>query len=104
MGDANKTRFWYLLGVLSAFSTSTPFPFRREYPPSRVEVYRLIKLLGSLPAAAFLSDRRQQVVDFLHHWGMVWLKLLGKLRNGKRAACNHGVMDTRGRLLSTKEA
>ena len=27
----------------------------------------------------------------------------GKLRNGKRAACNHGVMDARGRLLSTKE-
>ena len=27
-----------------------------------------------------------------------------KLRNGKRAACNHGVMDARGRLLSTKEA
>ena len=26
------------------------------------------------------------------------------LRNGKRAACNHGVMDARGRLLSTKEA
>ena len=24
------------------------------------------------------------------------------LRNGKRAACNHGVMDARGRLLSTK--
>jgi len=28
----------------------------------------------------------------------------GQLRNGKRAACNHGVMDARGRLLSTKEA
>ena len=28
----------------------------------------------------------------------------GKLRNDKRAACNHGVMDARGRLLSTKEA
>ena len=27
-----------------------------------------------------------------------------KLRNGKRAACNHGVMDARRRLLSTKEA
>ena len=27
-----------------------------------------------------------------------------QLRNGKRAACNHGVMDARGRLLSTKEA
>ena len=27
-----------------------------------------------------------------------------KLRNGKRASCNHGVMDARGRLLSTKEA
>ena len=27
-----------------------------------------------------------------------------KLRNGKRATCNHGVMDARGRLLSTKEA
>ena len=27
-----------------------------------------------------------------------------KLRNGKRAACNHGVMDARGRLLRTKEA
>ena len=27
-----------------------------------------------------------------------------KLRNGKRAACNHGVMDARGRLLSAKEA
>ena len=26
------------------------------------------------------------------------------LRNGKRAVCNHGVMDARGRLLSTKEA
>ena len=26
------------------------------------------------------------------------------LRNGKRAACSHGVMDTRRRLLSTKEA
>ena len=26
------------------------------------------------------------------------------LRNGKRAACNHGIMDARGRLLSTKEA
>ena len=26
------------------------------------------------------------------------------LRNGKRAACNHGVMDARRRLLSTKEA
>ena len=26
------------------------------------------------------------------------------LRNGKRAAYNHGVMDARGRLLSTKEA
>ena len=26
------------------------------------------------------------------------------LRNGKRAACNHGVIDARGRLLSTKEA
>ena len=26
------------------------------------------------------------------------------LRNGKRAACNHGVMDARGRLLSIKEA
>ena len=29
---------------------------------------------------------------------------LGQLRNGKRAACNHGVMDARGRLLSKKEA
>ena len=27
-----------------------------------------------------------------------------QLRNGKSAACNHGVMDARGRLLSTKEA
>ena len=27
-----------------------------------------------------------------------------QLRNGKRAACNHGVMDARGRLLSKKEA
>ena len=26
------------------------------------------------------------------------------LRNGTRAACNHGVMDARGKLLSTKEA
>ena len=26
------------------------------------------------------------------------------LRNGKRAVCNHRVMDARGRLLSTKEA
>ena len=26
-----------------------------------------------------------------------------QLRNGKRAACNNGVMDARGRLLSTKE-
>ena len=25
------------------------------------------------------------------------------LRNGKRAACNHGVMDASGRLLSTKK-
>ena len=27
-----------------------------------------------------------------------------KLRNGKRAVYDHGVMDARGRLLSTKEA
>ena len=27
-----------------------------------------------------------------------------KLRNGQRAACNHGVMDACGRLLSTKDA
>ena len=27
-----------------------------------------------------------------------------QLRDGKRAACNHGVMDARGRLLITKEA
>ena len=27
-----------------------------------------------------------------------------ELRNGKRATCNHGVVDARGRLLSTKEA
>ena len=27
-----------------------------------------------------------------------------QLRNGKREVCNHGVMDARGRLLSTKEA
>ena len=26
------------------------------------------------------------------------------LRNDKRAACNHGVMDARGRLIITKEA
>ena len=32
------------------------------------------------------------------------MEKLEKLRNGKRAACNHGVMDARGRLLSTKEA
>ena len=33
------------------------------------------------------------------------IEFCGKhLRNGKRAACNHGVMDARGRLLSTKEA
>ena len=25
-----------------------------------------------------LSDGRQPEVDFLHHWGMVWLKLSGK--------------------------
>ena len=30
--------------------------------------------------------------------------LMLQLRNGKRAACNHGVMDARGRFLSTKEA
>ena len=29
-------------------------------------------------ATAFLSDGRQPEVDFLHHWGVVWLKLLGK--------------------------
>ena len=38
-------------------------------------------------------------------FGMVIMfGLLNNLRNGKRAACNHGVMDARGRLLSTKEA
>ena len=37
-------------------------------------------------------------------FGMVIMfGLLNNLRNGKRAACNHGVMDSRGRLLSTKE-
>ena len=34
----------------------------------------------------------------------IFLSTVKQLRNGKRAACNHGVMDARGRLLSTKEA
>ena len=33
-----------------------------------------------------------------------YANLLEQLRNGKRAARNHRVMDVRGRLLSTKEA
>ena len=35
---------------------------------------------------------------------LVLITFVVHLRNGKRTACNHGVMDTRGRLLSTKEA
>ena len=31
------------------------------------------------------------------------IKLLKVQRNGKRAVCNHRVMDARGRLLSSKE-
>ena len=30
--------------------------------------------------------------------------MMAYLRNGKRASTNHGVMDVRGRLPSTKEA
>ena len=36
--------------------------------------------------------------------GKLCRPIVEELRNGKRAACNHGVMDARGRLLSTKEA
>ena len=75
LGLAHKTQFWNLLGV---FSTSTPVPFRGEYPPPGFELYHLIKFWGSLPAAAFFSDGCQQVVHFLHHWGVVWLKLARK--------------------------
>ena len=32
------------------------------------------------------------------------LQITYNLRNGKRVACNHGVTDARGRLVSTKEA
>ena len=35
---------------------------------------------------------------------METIRKLIYLRNGKRAACNHGVMDAHGRLLSMKEA
>ena len=33
LGQAHKTRFWYLLGVFSKFPTSTPVTFIGEYPP-----------------------------------------------------------------------
>ena len=32
----------------------------------------------SYSATAFLSDGRQLEVDFLHHWRVVWLKILGE--------------------------
>ena len=55
MGHAHKTRFWYLLGVLSKFSDEHPRPFYRKVPPpgGGGEVYRLIKLLGSLSSSVF---------------------------------------------------
>ena len=55
LGHAHKTRFWYLLGVLSKFSNEHPRPFYRRVPPPPhgVEVYRLIKLLGSLSNSVF---------------------------------------------------
>ena len=34
---------------------------------------------------------------------LVLIPFVVYLRNGKRAACNHGVMDARGRFLSTKK-
>ena len=37
-------------------------------------------------------------------WYIMIFSGVVKLRNGKRAACNHGVMDARRRLLSKKEA
>ena len=41
---------------------------------------------------------------FFTHMDSGYANLLEQLRNGKRAACNHRVMDVRGMLLSTKEA
>jgi len=40
-------------------------------------LYAVCHNIGSL-ATAFLSDRRQPEVDFLHHWAVVWFKLSGK--------------------------
>ena len=55
LGHAHKTKFWYLLGVLSKFSDKHPRPFYRRVPPPppQVEAYRLIKLLGSLSSSVF---------------------------------------------------
>ena len=45
------------------------------------------------------------MIAWLTSYKWLWARCnAGYLRNGKRAACNHGVMDARGRLLSTKEA
>ena len=44
LGHAHKTRFRYLLDVLSKFSDKHLRPFyRRVPPPPQVEAYRLIK-------------------------------------------------------------
>ena len=54
MGHADKTRFWYLLGVLSKFYDVHPRLFyRRVTPLFGVEVYRRIKLLASLSSSVF---------------------------------------------------
>ena len=42
-------------------------------------------------------------ISRLRHRDLMWF-VMWKLRNGRRAACNHRVMNARGRLLSTKEA
>ena len=53
LGHAHEARFWYLLVVSSKFSDEHPRPFYRRVPPPPfgVEVYRLIKLLGSLSSS-----------------------------------------------------
>ena len=42
LGHAHKTRFWYLLGVLSKFSDERPRHFYRGVPPGEMSIHRLV--------------------------------------------------------------
>ena len=71
------------------------FAARRYLDVLKLPIHIINKLFNTLffPILTYCSEV----------WG-IYDKSDHQLRNGKRAACDHGVMDARGRLLSTKEA